>query len=74
MGYRKLWIWFIVIMVGSFSVQQPHLETFRWLRVIGDTLFAVGAVALAWFIAGLKTGWSLKTEIDVSEEIFRNRD
>jgi nitric oxide reductase subunit B len=55
-------------------MQQPHLETLRWMRVFGDTLFAVGVVALAWFIAGLKTGWSLKAGIDVSEEIFRNRD
>ena len=55
-------------------MQQPHLETLRWLRVIGDTLFAVGVVALAWFIAGLKTGWSLKPEIDVSDKIFSKPD
>ena len=30
----------------------------RWLRVIGDTIFAVGAMALGWFVLGLKTGWS----------------
>jgi nitric oxide reductase subunit B len=32
------------------------MQTLRWLRVPGDTLFAAGAVALAWFVAGLKTG------------------
>jgi len=41
-------------------MQQPHLQTFRWLRVIGDTLFAFGALALGWFILGLKTGWSVE--------------
>jgi nitric oxide reductase subunit B len=41
-------------------MQQPLIETFRWLRIIGDTTFAAGTVALAWFIFGLKTGWSIK--------------
>jgi nitric oxide reductase subunit B len=41
-------------------MQQPHIETFRWLRTIGDTIFAAGTVALAWFIFGLKFGWSIK--------------
>ena len=39
---------------------QPALETIRWLRVIGDTIFAVGALFLGWFVFGLKGGWSLK--------------
>ncbi len=38
----------------------PLMETFRWLRAIGDTIFAVGAVFLAYFIFGLKGGWSIK--------------
>jgi nitric oxide reductase subunit B len=41
-------------------LQQPYLVTFKWLRVIGDTIFAAGTVALAWFIFGLKFGWSLE--------------
>jgi len=40
-------------------MQQPTLQTFRWLRIVGDTIFSVGAVALAWFVIGLKTGWSI---------------
>jgi len=52
-------------------MQQPILQTFRWLRVIGDTIFAVGAIALAIFVIGLKTGWSInKTVVDVSEESY----
>ncbi|WP_167613753.1 nitric-oxide reductase large subunit [Maribellus sediminis] len=43
-------------------MQQPYLITFKWLRVIGDTIFALGTVALAWFIFGLKFGWSLKNQ------------
>lgn len=35
------------------------MNTLRWMRVIGDTIFAAGAVALGWFVLGLKTGWSL---------------
>ncbi len=35
------------------------IHNFVWLRVIGDTLFAIGAIVLGWFILGLKTGWSL---------------
>ncbi len=41
-------------------MQQPHIMTFKWLRMIGDTLFAAGTVALAWFIFGLAGGWSYK--------------
>jgi nitric oxide reductase subunit B len=40
------------------------MDTLRWLRVIGDTIFAIGVLALGWFIAGLKTGWSLTGEPD----------
>lgn len=40
-------------------LHQPALQTLKWLRVIGDTIFAAGTVALAWFIFGLKGGWSI---------------
>ncbi|WNG50096.1 nitric-oxide reductase large subunit [Archangium minus] len=41
-------------------MQTPLMDTLRWLRVPGDVLFAVGALLLAWFVVGLKTGWSLE--------------
>lgn len=41
-------------------MQQPYIVTFKWLRMIGDTIFALGTVALAWFIFGLAGGWSIK--------------
>lgn len=50
--------------------QTPILDTLRWLRVVGDTIFAVGVFALAWFVIGLKTGWSVKAEIDLSAEDY----
>lgn len=40
-------------------LQTPLINTFKWLRVIGDTLFALGTVALVWFVFGLKFGWSI---------------
>src|SRR5664280_1507099 len=40
-------------------LHQPALQTLKWLRVIGDTIFAAGTVALACFIFGLKGGWSI---------------
>ncbi|MCF8227042.1 MAG: nitric-oxide reductase large subunit [Bacteroidales bacterium] len=45
-------------------LQQPSLETIRWLRVIGDTIFAIGALYLAWFVFGLKGGWSIHKNRD----------
>jgi len=41
-------------------LHQPAMLTLKWLRVIGDTIFAAGTVALAWFIFGLKGGWSIE--------------
>lgn len=58
-------------------MQQPHILTFKWLRVIGDTIFAAGTVALAWFIFGLKGGWSLvnKGEYDnTASDSVRSRN
>jgi len=41
-------------------MQQDIMQTLRWLRVVGDVIFAVGGGALAWFALGLWTGWSFK--------------
>ena len=43
-------------------LQTGTIETFRWLRVVGDTIFAVGAVALAIFVIGLRTGGTTRRE------------
>jgi len=35
---------------------------------VGDTVFAVGSVALAVFVIGLKTGWS----IDRTQKLYQD--
>ncbi|MNY59360.1 hypothetical protein D3C86_1957970 [compost metagenome] len=44
--------------------QTGLMNVLRWLRVVGDTLFAAGVVVLAWFVLGLKTGWSIRQETE----------
>jgi nitric oxide reductase subunit B len=44
-------------------LQLPVMQTLRWMRVPGDTLFFLGAVALVVFVAGLKTGHSIKQTV-----------
>ena len=34
-------------------MQQPIVDLLVWMRVPGDTIFAIGAFALAVFVAGL---------------------
>src|SRR5205085_495490 len=51
-------------------MQTPVMHTLRWMRVVGDTIFAAGVVALGYFVAGLKLGWSVKPEdVAVLEEL-----
>lgn len=40
-------------------MKTPLMDTLRWMRMIGDTTFAAGVVALGWFVLGLATGWSV---------------
>ncbi|MBN8624734.1 MAG: nitric-oxide reductase large subunit [Planctomycetes bacterium] len=42
-------------------MQTGIMQWLRWMRVPGDTIFFLGAVALVWFVAGLKTGSSFKS-------------
>ncbi|MDF2606408.1 MAG: nitric-oxide reductase subunit [Bacillales bacterium] len=46
-------------------LQQDKIQTFQWMRAIGDTVFAIGVLALGWFILGLKTGWSYHEDNEV---------
>lgn len=46
-------------------MQTGLMDTLRWMRVIGDTIFAIGILALAWFVLGLKTGWSVRDEAEI---------
>lgn len=50
-------------------MQVPPLDTLKWLRAIGDTLFAIGACTLGWFVLGLKFGWSVRSsEADLPQK------
>jgi nitric oxide reductase subunit B len=41
-------------------LQTDLMQTLRWMRLFGDTVFAAGTVSLAVFVAGLATGRSLQ--------------
>lgn len=45
-------------------MQTPAMDILRWLRVVGDTIFAAGALGYGWFVLGLKTGWSVDAASD----------
>lgn len=45
-------------------MQTKIMHNLRWMRAIGDTIFAIGTVALGWFVVGLKFGWSLEPDSD----------
>jgi nitric oxide reductase subunit B len=51
---------------SSEFLQTDLMSTLRWMRVFGDTIFAVGAVAFVWFVLGLSTGHSYTPEADES--------
>ena len=50
-------------------LQQPWLQTLRWLRMVGDTVFLVGAGALIWFLLGLVTGWSYRARAESPDSV-----
>jgi len=34
-------------------MQTPTMNTLRWLRAVGDTVFGLGALAFVWFMLSL---------------------
>jgi len=54
---------------SSEFMQTPLMQTLRWMRVPGDTVFFLGAVALVVFVAGLKTGHSFRKSDTTTQEI-----
>jgi nitric oxide reductase subunit B len=54
-------------------MQQPYLQNLRWMRAVGDTMFAAGVLALGWFILGLKTGWSIDRDIPAPRRLQQRR-
>lgn len=56
-------------------LQTGLMSTLRWLRVPGDTLFAIGALLLGWFVFNLFTGRSFDkpSTIEESDAATRTR-
>ncbi|HVR37565.1 MAG TPA: cbb3-type cytochrome c oxidase subunit I, partial [Thermoanaerobaculia bacterium] len=52
-------------------MQQPLLQNLRWMRSIGDTVFSIGALVLAWFLFGIIGGWSFEYASRPKEEAPR---
>jgi len=38
------------------------VHTIKWMRLFGDTIFALGAIAIVLFVFGLKLGYSLRKQ------------
>jgi nitric oxide reductase subunit B len=48
---------------SSEFLQTPIVNAFRWLRVPGDTIFALGAIAIVAFIMGVGRGRARRAEL-----------
>src|SRR5512142_2726629 len=55
-------------------LQTPLMSHLRWLRMFGDTLFAIGALVLGGFVLGLATGHSYDNKRVVKEGELSERD
>jgi nitric oxide reductase subunit B len=55
-------------------LQTPLMNNLRWMRMFGDTLFAVGALVLGWFVLGLITGHSFDRRAVVEEGEYVARE
>jgi nitric oxide reductase subunit B len=48
-------------------LHSGHLNQLRWMRMVGDSIFASGALVLGWFVLGLVTGHSYDKRGHVAE-------
>jgi nitric oxide reductase subunit B len=55
-------------------LQTGIMGQLRWLRMIGDSIFAVGALVLGWFVLGLLTGHSYDRRGYVAEGEWEIRE
>ncbi len=54
-------------------LQTGLINQLRWLRIVGDTIFAVGCLVLVWFVFGLSTGHSYRPDTGASGERIPGR-
>jgi len=59
---------------SSEFMQLPMMVTLRWLRMVGDTIFAIGALVLGWFVLGLVTGHSFDKTAVLEEGELTTRE
>ena len=50
-------------------MQKPIVDMLIWMRVPGDTIFSIGALALSWFV--LRLWIAPRREVDVAGETER---
>ncbi|MEP6849965.1 MAG: nitric-oxide reductase large subunit [Acidobacteriota bacterium] len=61
------------VSVGYWSARSPEfmqtsvMQSLRWMRMFGDTIFAVGAIAFVWFAIGLMIKRTAKEPIPAGE-------
>ncbi|OLO12511.1 nitric oxide reductase large subunit [Chromohalobacter japonicus] len=48
-------------------MQQPLLETLRWIRTVGDVVFIVGALAVAWQVVSALCGRARRQSIESAD-------
>jgi nitric oxide reductase subunit B len=48
-------------------MQTPLMNHLRWSRMFGDSIFALGALVLGWFVLGLWMGYSYDERGEVAE-------
>jgi nitric oxide reductase subunit B len=59
---------------SSEFMHSSGMNGLRWMRVLGDSIFALGAVVLGWFVLGLVTGHSYDKHGFVAEGEWEVRD
>lgn len=59
---------------SSEFLHSGYMNQLRWMRMIGDTVFAVGALVLGWFVLGLVTGHSYDERGTVAEGAWEVRE
>jgi nitric oxide reductase subunit B len=58
---------------SSEFLHSGYMNHLRWMRMIGDTTFAFGALVLGWFVLGLVTGHSYDKRGYVAEGEWKVR-
>jgi nitric oxide reductase subunit B len=59
---------------SSEFLHSGGMNQLRWMRMIGDSIFALGALTLGWFVLGLVTGHSYEKQGYVAEGEWRVRE